>query len=194
MICNVIRQVLAVCFVAVPCVSSIGADDAVTLFDGKSLKGWKVLTCEAVVEDEAILLKGGNGLVQTEKQYEDYVFEYEWKALKPDAWDSGVYFRFQEVPDGRPWPEKYQVNLRKGMEGDLVGFKEGKNPIPLDARKWNRFELTVRGSKASLKVNGREAWEVEGIQVPRGYIALQAEIPGGGQFLFRNVKIQELKK
>ena len=35
-----------------------------SLFDGKSLRGWHVTGCEAVVENGAILLKSGNGLVR----------------------------------------------------------------------------------------------------------------------------------
>jgi hypothetical protein len=77
------------------------------------------------------------------------------------------------------------------MEGELVGFQDGKNTVPLVATEWNRFELTVTGSKASLKVNGKPSWKVDGLETPSGYIALQAEIPGGGQFLFRNVRITE---
>ena len=155
------------------------ADEPVSLFDGKTLEGWDVLTCEAVVQDKAILLKAGNGLVQTKRQYGNYVFECEWKALKPDAWDSGIYFRYAEVPQGRPWPDRYQVNLRKGMEGDLVGFADGKNEVHVQPDHWTRFELTVKGSAASLKVNGKQAWQVDGIKVAKGFIALQAEIPGG---------------
>ena len=59
--------------------------------------------------------------------------------------------------------------------------------------EWNRFVLTVKGSVASLKVNGKQAWKTNGIEVAKGFVALQAEIPGGGQFLFRNIKIKELK-
>jgi hypothetical protein len=57
---------------------------------------------------------------------------------------------------------------------------------------WNKFELSVEGSKASLRVNGRASWEVDGISQPKGWIAIQAEVPGGGQFLFRKVQIKEL--
>ncbi len=167
------------------------ASEPVTLFDGKTLDGWDVLTCEAVVQDGAVLLKAGNGLVQSKKQYGNYVLQYDWKALKPDNWDSGVYFRYKEVPEGRPWPNRYQVNLRKGMEGDLGGFKNGKNTVSLDATKWNHFELTVDGTVASLEVNGKPSWKIDGLETPSGYIALQAEIPGGGQFLFRNIRITE---
>ena len=54
----------------------------VALFDGKNLDAWDVLKCEAVVDQGTILLKAGNGMVQTKKKYRDYIFEYEWKALK----------------------------------------------------------------------------------------------------------------
>lgn len=170
------------------------ADKPVVLFDGKTLDGWDVLKCEATVQDGAILLKDGNGLVQSKKQYADFVLEFEWKALKNDAWDSGIYFRYRDVPKDSAWPERYQVNLRKGGEGDLVGFEQGKNTVPVKVGDWNRYELTVRGTVASLKVNGKTVWKVDGIEVAEGYIALQAEIPGGGQFLFRNIRITELGK
>lgn len=184
----VVSMILAV----VSGIGSARAAECVELFDGKTLKGWDVLTCEAVVKDGAILLKAGNGLVQTKKRYTDFVFEYEWKALKADAWDSGVYFRYDEVPQGRPWPKRYQVNLRKGMEGDLGGFRDAKSTVPSKPGAWNKFELTVKGTKASLKVNGKAAWAVDGIERPSGFIGIQSEVPGGGQFLFRNIRIKEL--
>jgi hypothetical protein len=162
------------------------------LFDGRTLDGWDVIACEAVVQDGAILLKSGNGLVQTKKKYRDFVLEYEWKALKDDRWDSGVYFRYDVVPAGRPWPRRYQVNLRKGMEGDLDGFPAGKNAVATKAGDWNRFELTVRGATAALKVNDQSAWQVDGLEVRDSHLALQAEVPGGGQFLFRNIRLTEL--
>ena len=192
MVCRALSYLVVSLIVAVLAVNSVDAAEAVSLFDGKTLDGWDVLTCEAEVKDNVILLKAGNGLVQTKKHFGDFVLEYEWKALKPDGWDSGVYFRYGAVPKGRPWPDQYQVNLRKGMEGDLVGFENGKNKVPIKIGEWNRFELTVKGTVASLKVNGKPAWSADGIKTPKGFIALQAEIPGGGQFLFRRIRITEL--
>ena len=187
-ICYLLSIFLAtICFAPL-----VWAEESVSLFDGKTLKGWDVLTCEAVVKDSAILLTAGNGLVQSKKQYSNFVLEYEWKAIKSKGWDSGVYFRYTDVPKGRSWPGRYQVNLRQGMEGDLGGFPQGKNKIATKEGEWNHFELTVKGSTAALKVNGKQAWKVDGIKVPKGFIALQAEIPGGGQFLFRKVLIREL--
>jgi hypothetical protein len=74
----------------------------------------------------------------------------------------------------------------------LGGFADGKSSVPSKPGEWNRFELTVKGAAASLKVNGKPAWQIEGLEEPSGFIAIQAEVPGGGQFLFRNIRITEL--
>lgn len=165
----------------------------VALFDGKTLNGWTLVTCEAVVDDGNILLKSGNGLVQTEKKYGNFIFEFDWKALRDAKWDSGVYFRYDTIPPKRPWPARYQVNLRQGMEGNLDDLKGAQSEGLVKDGQWNRFKLTVRGSKASLEINGKRAWEADGLGEPAmGYIALQAEVPGGGQYRFRNIYVTEL--
>ncbi len=164
----------------------------VELFNGKDLANWDVLTCETAIEDGALLIKGGNGLVQTKEQYADFVLDLEWKALKADRWDSGIYFRYTSVPKGRPWPGAYQANLAKGIEGNVAELKGASSNGLVKNGEWNRFVLTVKGTKASLEINGKPAWEADGLKVPKGYIALQAEVPQGGQFLFRNVRIRIL--
>ena len=57
---------------------------------------------------------------------------------------------------------------------------------------WGNHSATQYPDFYHAKVNGKPAWKVDGIKSPRGFIALQAEIPGGGQFLFRNIRISEL--
>lgn len=164
-----------------------------SLFDGKTLDGWSVLTCEAKVDQGEILIVAGNGLVQTEKKYGDFILEFEWKKLGEEMWDSGVYFRYDTVPAGRPWPKRYQVNLRKGMEGNVGGIQGATSEGLIKPEEWNRFKLTVKGSALALEINGKPAWKADGLQEPmEGYIALQAEVPGGGQHRFRNVFVTEL--
>ena len=191
-----IWRVVAVLLVASVCVAEDAARPAgkepVSIFDGKTLAGWKVRGCEATVEDGCIFLKAGNGLVQTEKKYKDFILEVDWKALKTDMWDSGVYFRYADVPAGQPWPKTYQANLRKGMEGNVQELPEARSKALTKPGEWNHFRLTVIGTKAELEINGKPAWKADGVKTPEGYIGLQAEIPGGGQFLFRNVRIVEL--
>ena len=166
----------------------------VPLFNGKNLDGWTVLKCEAEVKDGNMFIKSGNGLVQSEKKYKNFVLEYEWKALGEDKWDSGVYFRYNEVPKGRPWPKRYQANLLKGKEGDVGGIKGASSKGLLKDREWNKFKLIVKGTKISLTINEKEAWKGEGLEdLEAGFIAVQAEVPGGGQHLFRNIFITDLE-
>ncbi len=169
------------------------AGKRVSLFNGKDLEGWTVLKCEATVDNGDILLQSGNGLVQTEKQYADFVLEFDWKGLAEDNWDSGVYFRYTRVPKGKPWPPRYQVNLRKGMEGNVGGLEGASSEGMIKKGEWNTFKLTVRGSALDLQINGKQAWKAEGLGRPdSGFIALQAEVPNGGQHRFKNIYITEL--
>lgn len=176
-----------------PCSKWRQADGRVALFDGKTLDGWTVIKCEATVDDGDILIVAGNGLVQTEKKYSDFVLEFDWKALRDNKWDSGVYFRYTSVPEGRPWPARYQANLLQGQEGNVNSLPEARSTGLIEAGQWNHFKLTVRGTTAALEINGTPAWAADGLAEPMtGYIALQAEVPGGGQHRFRNIYLTEL--
>lgn len=167
----------------------------VSLFNGKDLECWTILKCEAEVDNGNILLKSGNGLLQTKNKYSDFVLEFEWKALAEDKWDSGVYFRYNSVPENRPWPPRYQANLRKGMEGNVGDVKGATSQGLIKERDWNKFKLTVNGSTLELQINDQQAWKADGLapEAKDGFIALQAEVPQGGQHLFRNIYITELQ-
>ncbi|MHC4741974.1 MAG: family 16 glycoside hydrolase [Planctomycetota bacterium] len=175
------------------CIAKSAAAGRKSLFDGKTLSGWTILKCEAEVEDGKILIKEGNGLIQTDKKYGDFILEFEWKALRDNKWDSGVYFRYDTVPQGRPWPRRYQVNLRQSVEGNVSALPQARTTGLMKPGEWNKFKLTVKGTKASLEMNGKPAWKADGLEEPKtGYIALQAEVPGGGRHHFKNIYITEL--
>lgn len=175
--------------------ASVGASGGgrTSIFNGKDLAGWTVSNCEAGVENGSILIKSGNGLVQSEKKYADFILEFDWKKLAENNWDSGVYFRYDTVHPGRPWPARYQANLRKGMEGNCNGLRAASSGL-VNPDDWNKFKLTVKGTSAELEINGKPGWKADGLAGPAaGYIAFQAEVPHGGQHLFRNIFITELK-
>lgn len=175
-------------------VAARAEDERVSLFNGKDMEGWTILKCKAAVDNGEILIQDGNGLIQSEKKYTDFILEFEWKALAEDNWDSGVYFRYTDVPKGKPWPPRYQVNLRKGMEGNVEGVEGASSEGLIKAGEWNTFKLTVKGDALDLQINGKQAWTAKGLEeLGSGFIALQAEVPNGGQHRFRNIYITELK-
>ena len=185
-----IRIVLAAMIAPMGFAGACAGGERVALFDGQTLKGWTVLKCEAEVQDGHMFIKSGNGLVQTEKKYGDFVLEFECKALNEGKWDSGVYFRYDKVPANRPWPDRYQVNLLKGREGNVGGVKGAASKGLYKAGQWNTFKLTVQGTTLALEMNGKPAWKATGLAGPKeGFISVQAEVPHGGQFLFRHIYI-----
>ncbi len=164
----------------------------VSLFDGKTLDGWKVENCDVEVQDGCIFLKGGNGWVRREKVYGDFVLELDWKAVKQEKYDSGVYIRAVPPSGKAHWPAKNQVNLRQDRMSNIADYKGAVTRTDLvKPGEWNHFRLVVVGATAELLINGKQAWKIDNLKPASGLIGLQCEVPNGGQFLFRNIRISE---
>jgi len=163
-----------------------------SLFNGKNLDGWHVTNCQAAVENGAIVVQSGNGLVRADHRYGDIILELKWRARKADAWDSGVYFRSELPAEGKNWPTRYQINLKKGEEGNLTVVKEARSSGLVKDGEWNSFKLTSIGHVATLEINGQLAWKTDKIESLDGYVGLQVEVPLGGQFEFKDIYITEL--
>ncbi|MCH2123938.1 MAG: DUF1080 domain-containing protein [Pirellulaceae bacterium] len=163
-----------------------------TIFNGANLDGWNVTGCDAQVTNGSLLLQDGNGFVRTNHAYTDFILEIEWRPLREEKWDSGIYIRAALPSENEHWPQQYQINLLQGHEGNLIGQPLAANPDLVKPGDWNHFKLTVIGPHAELEINGHFAWETNSLEALSGYIGLQSEVPGGGQFLFRNIAITEL--
>ena len=164
-----------------------------SLFNGKNLDGWVVTGCEAGVEKGLLVLKDGDGFVRSVQRYGDFILELDWKARKPSQYDSGIYIR-ADLPTGKHvWPAKYQVNLKQGEEGTIVGMKEATMSSGLvKPGDWNHFKITCIGKTAALEINGSPAWKTDKLENLDGFIGLQSEVKNGGQFEFRNFEITEI--
>jgi hypothetical protein len=175
--------------------SSASADEfKQTLFGGPepNLDAFVITECKVTVEDGSLVLDEGNGYVRLPHPYRDFVFECDWKARKASEYDSGIFFR-SLLPSGkRPWPKRYQVNLKQGLEGNVADLSGAASQGLVKPGEWNHFKLTVVGSAADLEINGKHAWHAEGLEESQGYIGLQAEVTLGGQFEFRNIAVTEL--
>lgn len=193
------RAALLLVLWAFLCTASVpagGADEAdkgefETIFNGKDLTGWVVTGCVTDVEDGALVIKDGNGFVRYDKELTDFVLEIEWKPLRDKEYDSGIYFR-APMPTDQPWPDRYQINLKQGDEGNLIGSKTARSEGLAKPGEWNKFVLRVEGKTASLEINGKPAWTTDEIEPAKGYIGIQVEVPGGGQYQFRNIRLKTL--
>lgn len=162
------------------------------LFNGQNLQGWKVLKCEAAVEDGKLVITGGDGLLRSESRYRNFVLELDYKPRKAEKYDSGIYFRCEEPEKGKPFPSRYQVNLKQGDELNLIKYPTARSTGLVKTGDWNHVKLTVIGDRAACEINGKEAWATEGIEAEEGYLGIQVEVPLGGQFEFKNIHVTEV--
>src|SRR5262249_18524824 len=142
--------------------------------------------------DGELLLKAGDGFVRTCHPYKDFVLELEYLPVNEDDWDSGIYIRADLPPEGKPWPDRTQINLKRGHEGNLLGFPKAVSTGLTKPKQWNALKITCKGSNVSAELNGQPAWSIDNFEERAGYIGFQSEVAGGGQFRFRNVKITEI--
>jgi hypothetical protein len=159
------------------------------LFNGKDLSGWvPVHDVSFIVTNGNLSLVNGMGWLRTEKQFTNFVFEAEWRALVP-GYDSGFFLR--AGLQGKPWPTNgWQVNLARTALGALVkGYKTvvPAETAPMPINQWVKFRIEVHGAKISLDVNGERAWEFKELDAACGYIGIQAE---NRAFEFRNIRLK----
>ena len=191
-----LKPLLAFLSISLICLAGSAAEQPATwesLFNGKDLSGWvPVHDVSFVVTNGNLRLVKGMGWLRTEKQYQNFIFEAEWRALEP-AYDSGFFIR--AGLEGKPWPnDGWQVNLARAALGGLVkGYKTvvpAETP-PMPLNQWVKFRIEVRGRRITLDVDGQRAWEFNDLDAPRGYIGIQAE---NKSFDFRNLRVQEVKE
>ncbi|RJP31406.1 MAG: DUF1080 domain-containing protein [Candidatus Omnitrophota bacterium] len=164
------------------------------LFNGKDLTGWTgVHDVDFDVHDGNLRLIKGMGWLRTEQVYDDFILEFECKALV-ENYDSGIFIR--SGLEGKPWPDAgLQINLKNDMLGALVRgnravLKSEVEPLPVG--EWMKFRLTANGINGKLELNDEEVWEtdmLDMIDLQRGLIGIQAE---NKSFEFRNIRIQEI--
>ena len=190
---------IALAFVLGGCASfessqvSAQAGGFTSLFDGKTLTGWKIVgTANWQVVDGAMQASEGNGYLVTPMSYGDVQVVVEFWA-DPDA-NSGVFLRLADLNkisamvgyevqifDKRPDPT-YRT-------GSLTFISKPAATIDA-ANRWNTFDITVRGSRITVDMNGTRTVDVQDTMFTRpGPIALQRT---AGTIKFRNVRVRTL--
>jgi hypothetical protein len=132
----------------------------VSLFNGKDLTGWKGENY--VVENGAIVCKGAN--LVTEKQYTNYVFEFEF--LLPPGGNNGlgIHYPGSGGPSGAGMElqildnkhPKYAKLIDSQYHGSLYKLKAAKRGHLKPAGEWNRQQVKVNGPSVKVVLNGVE--------------------------------------
>src|SRR5579864_4746378 len=161
------------------------------IFNGRDLSGWQSMNeAHFQATNGMIHLSRGMGWLRTEREYTNFIFEAEWRALQTN-YNSGFFLR--AALDGKPFPtDVWQVNLKDVSLGSLLIGPKTIVPAAsprLPVNQWCTFRMEARGHKLMLDVNGQRAWEYSDFSPDHGFLGLQAE---GKAFDFRNLRIQEL--
>ena len=177
----------------------------VTLFDGKNLDNftqigdanWKLANGEVSADT-------GSGFLVSKQSYTDFQIRAEFWA--DDDANSGIYIRLSD-PAKVTADNSYEVNIFDKRPdpsygtGAIVNVAK-VNPMPKagsgSGGKWNVFEITAKGSKFSVTLNGQKTVDnAEDAKFAKGPIALQrfpgsSKEPGIGVIKFRKVEIKSL--
>jgi len=185
----------------------------VSLFDGKTLKGWRQINGTATYKvDEGTILgttaEGSpNSFLCTEKLYGDFELEFEVKV--DPRLNSGVQIRSNSSPDyqnGRV--HGYQVEIAaSGNSGRIYDeARRGKwldeerdDPKARNAFKkddWNSYRVICKGSSIKTWVNGVPVADMVDDMTATGFIGLQVHAFRGDPpawVRWRKIRLRELK-
>ena len=179
------------------CGTGPGGSRWVTLIDGPvGMENFnRVGTANWEVKDGAIQAdrsEKGAGYLVTKNSYKDFVVRVEFWASH-DA-NSGIYMRCAN-PGTITDKTCYEANIFDQRPdpsygtGGIVHFAAIKPPMQQAGGKWNVFEITARGERVTVVLNGQQTVDMVHGQFASGPIALQW---GRGVIKFRKLQIQEL--
>jgi len=135
----------------------------VSLFDGKTLAGWKVGENAASfkVEDGAIVINGDRAhlyYVGTVGNHDFKNFEFKADVMTTPGSNSGIYFHTAYQEGG--WPSKgYEVQVNNShtdpkRTAGLYGVKDNME-APAKDGEWFTMQITVQGKHVTTSVNGK---------------------------------------
>ncbi len=183
----------------------------VSLFDGKTLDGWKEHTVGFWrVENGAIV--GGdleskvkqNEFLRSRKMYGDFELRLQFKLIGEKT-NAGVQFRTEEIPDDHE-VSGYQADLGDGWWGCLydesrrrkvlAGPPADERAKPVRVNEWNDYRIRCQGKRIQLWINDIQTvdYTEPDPEIPQtGIIALQVHGNLINEAHYRNIRIKELR-
>ena len=138
-------------------------DGFVPLFNGKDLSGWVNVNCHPdtfFVKDGMIICNGHpNGVMRTEKEYENFILHVEWMHMEAGG-NSGVFVWSEGKPAlPKPLPKGCEVQMLELEWPKLNPDKDKNSPSPyneMEISQEDAIRLCVESAGRSLVVLLRE--------------------------------------
>ena len=183
----------------------------ISLFDGKSLEGWRASENPATfsVEKNLLVVKGPRAHLFYEGPVQNHNFkdfEFEVEVMTTPGSNSGIFFHTEYQDTG--WPSKgYEVQVNNThtdwrKTGSLYAVQDVKE-IPAKDNEWFTETIIVQGKKVTIKVNGKTLVEYTepstgiptadnpGRVISSGTFALQGHDPDSKVY-YRQVRVRPL--
>lgn len=188
-----------------------------SLFNGKNLDGWVGNKQSYKVENGMIVVDpkggGGGGNLYTSKEYSDFIFRFEFQ-LTPGAnnglgihapleGDAAYVGKELQILDNTA--SKYAELKPYQYHGSVYGVIPAKRGFLKPVGEWNEQEVTVKGSKIKIILNGTaivdddflkaskngamDGRDHPGLKRNSGHIAFLGH---GDVLRFRNIRIKDL--
>ncbi|HTD89283.1 MAG TPA: DUF1080 domain-containing protein [Burkholderiales bacterium] len=167
-------------------------DGWITLLDGNDLNNWNLYgNANWRLQDGVAQAELGNGHLVSKNSYGDF-------QLRAEFWvdttaNSGIFIRCGD-PKKITAENCYEVNIFDTRPdpsygtGGIPNF--AKTAVPVKAGgKWNTYDITAKGSRLTVVLNGVETVNFNDAKLLKGNITLQY---GGGVVKFRKVQIKPL--
>ena len=206
---DAVQKALAgVAGLAVPAAAAVAADDNgwITLFDGKSLDGWKASENPGcfTVEDGTIKVNGPRSHLfymgpQGAAAFTN--FEFEAEVMTRTNSNSGIFIH--TVWQDKGWPSVgYECQVNNSMSdpqrtGGLYNTVK-INPSPAQDDVWFRYAIKVVGKHVTIQIDGKTVVDFEEpadrtgtIKLSAGTFALQAHDPKSVVF-YKNLRARHL--
>ena len=204
-----------------PTVMQTVAIPGVAIFNGENLEGWTTVSGQGEIKawealDGALHRKSGGGDIVTEKEYENFILDFDWK-ISPGG-NSGLKYKFANL-DGSWLGCEYQVlDDDKHNDGALPTHRTASLYDVIEPRvaaakpigEYNHSRIVVNGKRIQHWLNGQltvdiivgsPQWEA-GFQkskfkdhesfgkIAKGKILVQDH---GDEAWYKNMVIRELK-
>jgi hypothetical protein len=201
---------LVTCVLSLASLQAADKEDGwVSLFDGKSMKGWK-----ANENKETWKFEKGNLVCDGPRSHLFYIgsdkpfvnFEFKAEVMTTPGSNAGIYFHTRYQENG--WPKygyEAQVNISHGdpkKTGSLYGVVNVSNPPAKDNEWWTQH-IIVKGKHIEIKINDKTVVDytepanqkATSNQFERrlasGTFALQGHDPKSKVY-FRNIRVKRL--
>lgn len=207
-------QTLYTCAIILLLASASFADDGEwqSIFDGKSLAGWKAADHDECFKVQDGLLVAGGGpmahlfYVGPVGNHDFKNFEFKAEVRVPAGSNSGIFFHTE--PQSGFLKKGYEAQIcntcvDKRRTGSLLIVKDILDTSPVKDDEWFEYHVIVSGKRIILKVNGQttvDYTEPENPERPKGrerrilshgQIALQAHDPNSTVY-YRNIRVKVL--